>query len=215
MYPPFANLGVPPLVSYGSLELTETSPPQSFVEPLMLAEMQSYLNLPEGNTEGDTLQALIAAARATAEVFQGRDLVRKQWDLHFDYWPAPFIALRAPLFSVDLVKYRDSGGAYTTLAENTDYVVDLNKKPGGIAPPWGHTWPAHTPWPSSSILVRFTSGLAADAVFWSDAGQRVKVGMRMLIAEWFSNRIPFGFRVEELPFKITACLGWGALPRAK
>jgi uncharacterized phiE125 gp8 family phage protein len=204
---------------YGTLQLTDASPAQIFAEPLSLLEVKDYLKLPirtpSDVAEDDTITSLITAARETAEILQGRDLVRKQWDLAFDYWTDYRIELRPELVSVDRVQYRDSNGAYTTLTENTDYIVDKAKRPGVILPPFNHTWPMFTAWPSSAILVRFTCGLASTAPFWSDAGGRVKVGMKRLILEWFVNRIPTGVKVEELPFGITAALSYGAVPRAR
>src|SRR5690242_11056124 len=106
-YGSYSNLGLyGALVTYGSLSLTETSPAQSFEEPLTLSEVKSYLKVPErsptDSAEDDELTSLIIAARFQAEVLQGRDLVEKQYDLSHDYWPNYYIELRDPLRSVDL-----------------------------------------------------------------------------------------------------------------
>lgn len=205
--------------SYGTLALTDSSPAQSFTEPLSLVEVKDYLKLPvrtpSDQDEDATLDGLIAAARETAEILQGRDLVRKQWDLSLDYWTDYRIALRPELVTVDLVQYRDSNGTYNAMTEGTHYIVDTAKRPGEILPAFNTTWPAFTPWPSSAILVRFTSGLSAAAPFWLDAGFRVKVGMKRLILEWFLKRIPTGVNVEEVPFGISKALSFGAVPRAR
>jgi uncharacterized phiE125 gp8 family phage protein len=208
--------------SYGSLGLTEASPAQSFAEPIDIDEIQSYLKIPTRNppdqAEDDTLGAFIIGAREQAEILQGRDLVRKQYDLVFDYWPCERIELRDLLVSVDLARYRDSDGNYTTLNENTDYVVDTAKHPGMIVPPYGQTWPTFTPWPSSALLVRFTSGPAASSAFWSDAGARIRIGMKLLISAWYNNRLPFekgANVVAEYPYAVTSCLSYGALPRIR
>lgn len=216
-YGPFGSLA-----TYGSLSLTESSPAQLFTEPIEIEEIQSYLKIPyrdpADTAEDDTLRAFITAAREQAEILQGRDLVRKQWDLSHDYWPGFRIELRAPLVSVDLVKYRDSNGAYTTLAENADYVVDTAKQPGVIVPPYNETWPTFTPWPSSALLVRFTSGPSVTSVFWGDAGARVKIGMKLLISHWYNNRLPFEKGpgvVSEYPYAVASCLSFGALSRVR
>ena len=48
MFPPFGGLGLYGALSgFGSLSLTEASPPQSFSEILTLAEVKSYLLLPD------------------------------------------------------------------------------------------------------------------------------------------------------------------------
>jgi len=207
---------------HGSLNLTVSSPVQSFTEPLSLAEMKSYLNVPDravaDSYENTHIESLIQAAREQAEILQRRDLVRKQWDLSMDAFPTAEIELRDPLVSVDLFKYRDSDGNYTTLAENTDYVVDTAKHPGVVTPAYGESWPSFTAWPSSAVLVRFTSGLVSTDVFWNDAGARVKNGMKLLISAWWNNRLPFEVgsgALVEYPFTVTACLSYGAVPRAR
>lgn len=205
-----------------ALMLTVQSPiDQIFYEPLTLAEVKAFLRVPTlspTDSEDDALiENLISAARETAEIIQGRDLIRKQWDKTLGWFP-PCIELRDPLVTVDLVKYRDSDGTWHTLVENTDYIVDTSKNPGIIMPPYGVAWPSFTPWPTSSVLVRFTSGFSDDDNFWSDAGMRVLAGMRMLISHWYNNRAPFfqigGSGIQELPYAVTALLSMGALPRA-
>jgi len=205
----------------GSLNLTLTSPPQSFTEPLTVAEVEQFLRLPDlspkDDDRDDLLEALITAAREVAEIEQRRDLVEKQWDLSLDWWRYP-IPLRAPLVSVDLVQYTDSAGTETTLTENTDYVVDTAKHPGIICPPYGGIWPSFTPWPSSPILIRFTSGLSATDIFWSDAGQRVLLGMKMLIAHWYNQgdlMAPPGSMGGEIPWGAKVLLGTGAVPAGR
>lgn len=210
------------IVPYGSLSLTASSPPQSFTEPLSLGEVKSYLNLPERQprdlAEDSLLNAFISAAREVAETEQkGRQLVRKQFDLTLDYFPCNAIELLDPLVSVDLFRYRDSNGDYTTLVENTDYIVDTASHPGIVTPAYNESWPDFTAWPKGAVLIRFTAGLTSTDAFWADAGQRVKVGMYMLISSWFSNRLPFDAvrYIQEYPFAVTHLLGSGALVRVR
>ena len=207
------------LANYGTLNLTVASPPQSFVEPLTLDDVKRYIGLPERSPldaeEDLQLESMITAARGQAEILQGRDLVRKQWDLSLDFWIDYFFQLRSPLASVDLFTLRDSTGSYTTLVENRDYIVDTLKDPGVVAPPYNTMWPVFTPWPSSAILIRFTSGFAADSIWWKAGdGDRIKNGMRLLISNWFTGRLPFEQGIDpakEYPFGLTACLSQGAI----
>lgn len=221
MYPFFGGAGLYGAYrnchTYGSLELTEASPPQSFNEPLDIEDVGGFLNLPDSmvQAQGAQLLMFISAAREQAEILQGRDLVLKQWDLVFDFFHSYRIELRPRLASVDLMQYRDSTGTITPMVANTDFIVDTSRQPGVVTPPYNGQWPSFTPWPSGAVLVRFTAGVAPDSIFWSDAGARVKVGMKLLISEWFSNRIPFGTKVEEFPYGITSCLSFGAVPRVK
>lgn len=202
-----------------TLKLTASSPPQSFTEPLTLAEVKKFLNLPDQRSPIDTaedaeLTAMIASAREVAELHQHRDLVVKQWDLTLDYFPCDQIALRPSLVSVDLVQYTDSTGTVTALTPTTEYISDTSKDPGLVMPPYGESWPSFTPWPSSAVLIRFTAGLSNTDPFWSDAGQRVLIGMRMLISAWFNGRLPYepGLNMLEYPWTITQCLSAGSVP---
>ncbi len=204
------------LAPYGSLSLTVTSPAQDFTEPITLAEMKEYLNLPPRSPADDAedalINAMISGARELAEILQGRDLVQKQYDLMFDYFFRYQIECRDPLVSVDLVRYRDSTGAYTNLAEGTDYIVDASKHPGLITPVYNTTWPTFAAWPSSAVLVRFTSGYSATDAFWHDAGKRIIVGMKLLVSMWYNNRLPFDAvrAISEFPFAVTSLLGFGS-----
>lgn len=202
---------------FGTLNLTETDPGQSFVEPLTLDEVKTYLKVPLDDPSDDMLlSTMISGAREQAEILQGRDLVRKQWDLSYDYWPEYRVHLRAPTISVDLITYKDLSGVTTTMVEDTNYTVDLHKHPGLITPPWNMSWPAFTPWPSSAIMIRFTSGFTGDSSWWSGAGSRVKMGMMMLITSWYEERLPFvkgAGVVSEYPFAVTSCLSYGRLER--
>jgi uncharacterized phiE125 gp8 family phage protein len=164
------------------------------------------------------LTSLIVAAREQAEILQGRDLIRKQFDLCLDYWFNYRIELRDPLASVDLFQYKDSSGAVTVMTENTDFIVDTSRHPGFVSPPYNKTWPTFATWPSSAILIRFTSGYASGSPFWSDAGARVKNGMKLLINNWYHNRLPFEKGMDataEYPYAVTACLSYGSLVRAR
>lgn len=171
----------------GILVLTETSPLQTFTEPLTVSEVEMHLGLtapsPADSAYTAELEMFIAAAREQAEIFQCRDLVAKQQDLTLDYWSCEAIQLRQPLSTVDLVRYRDSNGNYTTMVEGTDYIVDLVR--GCILPPFNRNWPMFTPWPSSAILIRFTC--AAPRYL----PKPVKIGMLRLISDWFNDRLPF------------------------
>jgi uncharacterized phiE125 gp8 family phage protein len=207
---------------FGSITLTDSSPAQSWTEPLDLDFVKAALHVPErspaDSMEDMKISMYIAAARYQAELLQGRDLVPKQFDLTFDYWPSFRIRLRDPLKSVDLVTTKDYTGIVTTLIQDTDFVVDITKHPGIITPPYNGTWPAFSLWPTSSILIRFTSGYAASDAYWNGPGTLVKQGMLLLISAWYNNMLPFEKGVgasDEYPYAVTSCLSYGALERAR
>lgn len=208
-------------VTYGTLTLLDSSPTGGFTEPLTVSEVRKYLGLPERSPddadETALLEGLIAGARAQAEQLQGRDLVRKHYELRHDAFWLTEIPLRAPLVAVTSVAYKDSDGTTTTLTENTDYIVDTSKQPGFICPVYGGSWPTFTAWPTSAVTIRFTSGYLDTDKFWIDAGRQIKTGMKLLISEWYNNRLPFEIgasAVQEYPYAVTALLSAGALLRA-
>lgn len=203
-----------------TLSLTAGVSPQVFAEPLTVAEVEHFLHLPALSPEDADrtalLESLIIAAREVAENYQGRDLIEKQWDLRLSGFSGT-IELRPHLQTVDLVQYTDYTGTAYTLTETTDYIVDTAAQPGLIMPPYGETWPSFTPYPTSPVLIRFTAGLANDDIFWSDAGQRVLVGMKKLIEIWFNEAtiLPPGTSGITVPFSIEMLLATGAVPRAR
>jgi hypothetical protein len=204
---------------YGTIELTVASPPQSFCEPLSLAEVRKFLELPERSPEDlpeqTLLEGFVIGAREVAEILQNRDLTVKQYDYTLDFFPEE-IELRTPLRSVDLIRYRDSDGNYTDLVEGTDYIVDTAR--GLVLPVYGGSWPSFAAWPSSAVLVRFSSGYAEDHPFWSQSGQRVLIGMKELISAWFHERLPFelsNLAIQEYPYTVTSLLSFGAVPRVR
>ena len=194
----------------GTLKLTRTSPVQTFAEPLTEAEVAGYLRLPElgdgaiaDPAASADIRRFISAAREQAELFQGRDLVSKQWDLRLDYLGVPSIQLREPLVSVDLFTYKDSDGTTTTLAEGTDYIIDTAQSL--VMPPYNESWPSFTGWPTSAILIRHTVG--AEPV-----PAQCQVGMLILISDWFNDRLIFGTgkaAADSYPQRLRLLLGSG------
>lgn len=190
------------------LKLTVTSPTQTFTEPLTVTEAKEFLEIPDADTTRDPMiGALIVAAREVAELEQGRDLVAKQWDYTADYFPLGALRLRENASSVEMLKYRDSSGTWTTMVENTDYLVDTSEFI--VTPPYSQVWPSFTPWPSSAVLLRYTvTPPAVDA--------QVLLGMRYLISQWYVNRIPAELgasNVQQYPYAL-ALLKHGRAERA-
>lgn len=193
--------------TYGILKLTETSPAQSPAEPITLEDAKQFVKFiessPADQAEELLLETLITAARETAEIMQGRDLVEKQWDLTIDAFMAQEITLREHLKTVDLVTYKDSAGATVTMAEGTDFIVDLVR--GMIMPPYNETWPTFDPWPSSAITIRFTCAPPS-------IPSHIMTGMQMLIAHWYEHReaVNIGNITTELPWGASVLLNLGS-----
>ena len=102
---------------------------------------------------------------------------------YFGFWPSDAyrllagirpevsgIQLLAPLVSVERVTYKDSSGVTTTMAENTDYIVDTFKEPGLICPAPNANWPIVGLWPTSAVHIQFTAGAVPDSAAYSASG---------------------------------------------
>lgn len=181
--------------TYGALDLTVSSPAQSFIEPIDTRQVRTWLGLPETDPDEDQdlmLNSLISAAREIAELYQHRDLAVKQYDLRLDSFPFD-IELGYPVQSVDLVQYTDSTGTEVALVVGTDYIVDTARNL--ITTVYGGTWPTATLYPSGGVLVRFTAGYPPTHPFWSAKGARIKTFMQLAIATWHEGKLPAG----ELP----------------
>jgi len=201
----------------GSIRLTETSPAQSFDEPLTLTDVKDFLSLtatPDVTDDDQMLLTFISAAREVFEIEQGCDLMVKQWDMSLDYFYGLEMPLRDNLISVDLVQYKDSDGALHALAENTDYIVDKLKRPGVISQTWNNFWPVFTPWPSSAVLIRFTAGLKPSDAFWNNAGARLLTGMKVLIKSWYIGDDERGNQ-DGIPYAAQVLMRYGAVPRVR
>lgn len=200
--------------SYGAEELTVSSPPYSFPEKLQIEEVKLYLGTSGVITQNDPMiDGFIVAARSTAELLQGRELVPKSWDLTLDCFPCSEIELRQPLRSVSLIRYRDSDGD-THDVDSADYIVDTAR--GIVKPAFGKSWPSFTPYPSGAVLIRYTAGYAGDHPYWLNDGKMVLNGMLMLISSWYYNRIPFvEGSVAEIPYTIKDLLGFRGVQRVR
>lgn len=201
-------------------------------EPLQVSDIETFLVVDSASVTAD-LQLMITAARLEAENENGRELAQKQWKLVLDHFPRnhcwdsfgltpvqfnerPYnfyfadgsIQLLDPLISVDAVTYKKSDGTVVTLAEDTDYLVDVNKHPGELCPTYGNQWPTDILWPTSPIEITFTAGMTP-----SQVPAAIKNGMKLLISEWYENRLPFsGVRfIAEVPFSVRSAFQYNKL----
>lgn len=90
---------------------------------------------------------------------------------------------RSPLKSVSSITYLDSNGVSTTLP-SSDYVTDVNDKPGFIAEAYNATWPSVYPQPNS-VTVTYVAGHSTVS---SGVPENVKQAVRMVVGHWYRNR---------------------------
>lgn len=204
---------------FGSLQITETSPFQTPIEPVTLQNVKDALRIIDAPGTDPGLERnileLIPAARATAEEINKRRLVRCQFDLTYDYWLYRRIKLSPPLASVDLIQTTDIDGNQVALVAGTQYKVDRTKRVPVVAAKQNVGWPSFTPSESSSVLIRHTSGFVPTDPWWTiGAGAAVKRGIYQLISFWLTQGVVVTKGVgqaEELPWTISQLLGTDAI----
>lgn len=143
---------------------------QPVEEPVSIAWMKNYLRLDPGFTTDDALiGSLVTAGREWAENFCERAFVFQTKRLLMDFFPgyvdfklagqrvsSPFVsgsnailvgiryavALPWPQArSIELFQYLDQNGSQQAMAENVDYIQDLDSQPARLMPPFGAMWP--------------------------------------------------------------------------
>lgn len=206
------------------MSLTVTAPPDGLV--LDLEALKSDLGITT-NDDDERLTRLIERAAAYVEkdldialltteylwALPGFGSARGELD---DFWFDPIASAshcspilsvpRAPLVSVQSVKYYDDAGVLQTISSG-NYQVDIRSKPGRIAPVYTYTWP--TPGRRlDPVEIAFTAGYGASS---DDVPADLKGAISMLVAHWNENReafalgimtsVPLGYDELVQPFK--------------
>ena len=157
------------------------------VEPITVSQANSYMRLGTlDESETLFLSGLIKTAREYCEGFQNRAYITQTWEMSLCRFPSGIIEIpKGNLQSINSIKYTDSAGIVTTLAENTDYIVTKRGILGRISPPYGKSWPIASLYPLDPIVIEFTCGYGA-----SGASMPLKViqSMYMLMSYWWDNR---------------------------
>lgn len=143
-----------------------------------LPELYEHLHLdtegsPPTHPEDVTLALRVQAATDEIDANMGwlqRALMPQRWRLRYDGFPcasdsnpdALLVLPFPPLISVDLVRYRDTSGAFVTLTEGTDYEVRDDSYGAwmdcsSIAPVYGGHWPT-TARAGNAVEVTITCG---------------------------------------------------------
>jgi uncharacterized phiE125 gp8 family phage protein len=173
-------------------------------EPVSLAEAKTHMKVEE-DAEDSLILDLISAAREYCESFTRRTIATQTLETYCDSFPhCDHIKLpMPPLRSVTSVKYTDSDGTETTLA-NTEYLVDTVN--GRIVLPYGGSWPTATMNPVNPIKIRYVAG-------YTTLPAQIKQAMLLLIGHWYDNRELVGDVKGHTAFSVHALLsqfkaGW-------
>ncbi len=149
-------------------------------EPVLPAEAKARLRL-DHDSEDARIAALIVAARCHVEEYLRRSLITRPWRLVRDRWPRAergLVLPRAPLRSVEAVRWRNSGGAWSTL-DPADYRVETTPEPGFLLPEAGRNFPPtdHRP---AAIEVDFTAGHGDD---WNAVPAPIREALLLIVAD--------------------------------
>lgn len=165
-------------------------------EPITLAEAKAQCSVSADFTSDDALlSAMIAAARGHAEHLTGRALVTQTWELVLDEFPRIDVSRlghgreyvsgaielpRAPLQSVESVKYIDPDGVEQTM-DPAAYRVDTDSLVGRVYPV--AAWPDTATDRHDSVRIRYVAGWPM-----SEDAEPVWTGPKE-IAQWMLIRV--------------------------
>lgn len=126
-----------------------------------LASAKDTLRIEQADTSLDSLLTLwIEAITEAAEHEVGRCFVNQGWRVTLDRFYDAIRLDRAPLVSVESVKFIDEDGIEQTL-DPADYIVDSASEPGFIVPAALKAWPC-TAERVNAVTVDYTVGYGAD-----------------------------------------------------
>ena len=183
------------------------------VEPVSIAEAKRHLRVDDDFTDDDLyIQALITAARVHVENVSDRTLIRTQFQMCLDYFPAWDIVLqRPPLMSDEVtVQYTPSDPQYGyTLQPFTNFRTDRDSTPAVIRPQWNGTWPTARG-AENDVVITYWAGYGATG---ADVPVPARNAILMILAHWYRAREAVSeTRMSPVPLSIEALVGainWG------
>lgn len=150
-------------------------------EPVSVDEALNHLRADDTPGDRGFIEALISASRHRAELHTELALVSCQFGLYLDKFPAGEFRLpRAPLVSIESVKYFDESNVEQTI-DPAQYYVDTISKPGRISPVTG--WPATYPRPNAVSII-FTAGFGTA----ENVPQVIKQAILLMVGDMYENR---------------------------
>jgi uncharacterized phiE125 gp8 family phage protein len=178
-------------------------------EPVTLLDAMTHIRVaPDELDEQSYVSSLITAAREYCEGYTRRAFATQTIEAYLDRFPvAKAIELpHPPLQSVTSVKYTDSAGAETTMAENTDYIVDTDSDVGRIVLPYAQIWPSTALSTVNPIKIRYVAGYTTLPAMYRQA-------ILLLVGHWYENREATGQVSGRLEIAVDALLsmdkaGW-------
>lgn len=145
----------------------------------------------------DTAVSRIDGPRGTV----GRCLGEQTWMLTLDGFRCD-ICLVGPAISVDLIRYKDTAGAWQTLAPAAYRLVGKTSWRPEVCPAYGTEWPEALS-DRETVEITFTAGYG-DV---TDIPAPILQAVRYTVAHWYSERQIFSFATPtEIPLTAAALL---------
>lgn len=164
------------------MSLLLTSGP--LVEPVSLAEARAHLRI-DTTDEDAYIASLITTSRLHIETALDVALVRQQWSLFLDAWPAarPLTLPLRPVIALDAVRTFSSQGEPTTY-EPDAFELDAVSSPARLyrKPQTRLAGPFRT---ANAIEIAFTAGYGSAA---ADVPAPMRQALLLLIAHWYEHR---------------------------
>ena len=178
-------------------------------EPVTLAEAKLHLKV-DTDEDDALISTLVTASRETAEVFTGRSLATQVLEYILDGFPieADTIYLpRPPLETITSIKYKDFQ-AVETEWDGQNYVVDGESMPARVTLAYGKYFPDFTPYPVSSVRIRFTAGYKTGGPDSLKMPEQINQALKLLIGHFYENResVVVGTVANKVHFSVEALL---------
>lgn len=173
------------------------------VEPVVLSEAKSHMNIDALFTDDDTLiTSLIVVAREFVEDYIRRALMTQTLVARHNGFPNCIKLERPNVKSVTSVQYIDTAGDLQTLATSV-YDVDLYSTPNRITLAYGQTWPSTQTGVPNTVVITYVTGETTSA----NVPPTIRHAILMLIGHLYENREATStLTIKDIPFSIVALL---------
>lgn len=165
-------------------------------EPISTDEAKTHLRVTHSDDDA-YIDALIAAARVSAENFCSRAFINQTWVSTFSEIDNERLRLpRPPLVSITSVQYRDGDGTLQTASSST-YEANTDAQPGVVK---FDTIPAYDASYENPLRVTYVAGYGANA---SDVPAAITHAIKLLVGHFYNHRSSIvnarEFDPEEMP----------------